>query len=90
MVGKLDENSNCLTVFIDLAKAFDTVSVPVLISKLHDLGVSGILLALLSSYLTGRTQSVGIGDNISDEFAVTYRMPQGSKLGHRYILFFKT
>lgn len=81
MVKKLDENCKCLTIFVDLPKAFDTVSVPFLLTKLQELGIIGAPLALLSSYLTGRTQSVRIADNIRNELAVTYGVPQGSIMG---------
>ena len=42
---------NVLTIFLDLAKAFDTVSVPHLVQKLESLGIRGAPLALLTDYL---------------------------------------
>lgn len=78
---KLDKGSKCLSIFLDLAKAFDTVSVPILINKLESIGVRGIQLNLFKDYLTSRTQCVKIGETISTPLSVTYGVPQGSVLG---------
>lgn len=81
LVHKLDAKNRCLTIFLDLAKAFDTVSVPRLVQKLEDHGIRGVPLDLLSDYLKNRTQSVKIGEYISDELPVEFGVPQGSILG---------
>lgn len=78
---KLDNKFKCLTIFLDLAKAFDTVSVPRLVQKLENLGIRGIPLQLLSSYLSNRKQCLKVGDLIGDELPVNYGVPQGSILG---------
>lgn len=77
----LDSRSKCLGIFLDLSKAFDTVSVPKLISKLESLGVRGIALEIFKDYLRNRTQLVKIGSSSSDEEVVLYGVPQGSILG---------
>lgn len=66
---------------MDLAKAFDTVSVPILVKKLELVGIRDNALRLLQDYLTGRTQRTKVGDVISDEETITYGVPQGSVLG---------
>ena len=48
-----------LTVFLDLAKAFDTVSIPRLLYKLERLGIRRIPLKLMEDYLPGRKQQKG-------------------------------
>lgn len=40
----LDKGQKCIGVFLDLAKAFDTVSRPILLKKLENLGIRGIAL----------------------------------------------
>lgn len=68
-------------VFVDLRKAFDTISPAILLEKLSDVGVSGKALEILTSYLQDRTQIVKIGHNLSYPCSVTYGVPQGSILG---------
>jgi hypothetical protein len=85
---KLDIRSTCLGVFLDLSKAFDTVSVPLLLGKLEYIGVRGITLAIFKDYLTNRLQSVKIGSNLSGEESITYGVPQGSILGPTLFLIY--
>ncbi|CAK1583843.1 unnamed protein product [Parnassius mnemosyne] len=47
IVVNLDGKKKCLTVFLDLAKSFDTVSISHLLKKLERLGISGISLKLM-------------------------------------------
>lgn len=77
----LDSKRKCLGMFLDLSKAFDTVSVPKLISKLEFLGVRGIALEIFKDYLRNRTQVVKIDSMCSDEEVVSFGVPQGSILG---------
>lgn len=77
----LDGKQKVLAIFLDLAKAFDTVSAPLLLEKLEGLGVRGTQLKLFSDYLTNRKQRVRIGDMCSDDLDTTYGVPQGSILG---------
>lgn len=81
IVRNLDKKEKTIAIFLDLAKAFDTVSVPLLLEKLERLGIRGLQLKLFRSYLSDRTQLVGIGNVQSDELPVTYGVPQGSILG---------
>lgn len=81
IVSSLDERKKCLTVFLDLAKAFDTVSIPLLICKLEKIGVRGVPLDLFRNYLSDRTQRVKIDQCLSDELSISYGVPQGSILG---------
>jgi hypothetical protein len=67
---------------LDLAKAFDTVSIPTLLHKLETLGIRGTQLKLFTDYLDGRTQCTKI-DNVfsSDLKNAGFGVPQGSILG---------
>lgn len=77
----LDSGQKCLTVYLDFAKAFDSVSIPRLLSKLEALGVRGTQLNLFRSYLTDRNQLVKIGPHVSADCPVHFGVPQGSILG---------
>lgn len=77
----LDDNKCCLGVFLDLAKAFDTVSVPILLQKLASMGIRGITLEWFRSYLTNRRLCVKVGSLVSEQLPIKYGVPQGSILG---------
>lgn len=79
--SKLDQRKKVLTIFLDLQKAFDTVSHNRLITKLHKIGVRGLVLKLIKSYLTNRINQVKIGKNLSTETYIECGVPQGSVLG---------
>lgn len=81
IASSLDMKKKCLAIFLDLAKAFDTVSIPLLLLKLENLGIRGTQLKLFEDYLSARTQSVRIGEYTSSPITVTCGIPQGSILG---------
>jgi hypothetical protein len=85
---EVDKGNKCLTVFLDLKKAFDTVSIPTLIRRLNYIGFRGRALALLSSYLENRKQGVKINGFLSEEEDVTFGVPQGSVLGPTLFLIY--
>lgn len=76
-----DKNEQVISIFVDLAKAFDTVDHKILLSKLYHYGIRGPAYNLLSNYLTNRQQFVQIGNACSIKRTVTHGVPQGSILG---------
>ena len=68
-------------LFLDLKKAFDSVSHKILLSKLEYYGVKGVALELFRSYLSNRKQVTGIGDCVSILDLIEWGVPQGSVLG---------
>jgi len=69
-------------VFIDLKKAFDTLTHGfVLLQKLHRYGVRGIIDDWFHSYLTDRVKSTKICSDVSTKIATACGVPQGSVLG---------
>jgi Reverse transcriptase (RNA-dependent DNA polymerase) len=75
-------NKNMVTVlFVDLSKAFDTVSHDILIQKLGRYGFTDESVALIQSYLADRKQYVSVDGTDSDELSISIGVPQGSVLG---------
>ena len=77
----LDDGQSACGIFIDLKKAFDTVSHDILLEKLNHYGITGISNDWFRSYLSDRTQFVSINGFNSDYKTVKYGVPQGSVLG---------
>lgn len=77
----IDEKKIVLGIFIDIKKAFDTVSHHKLLQKLHNIGVRDTSLDMLSSYLKNRRQVVKINNFTSTSQIVTCGIPQGSIIG---------
>ena len=69
------------TMFIDLAKAFDTVHHEILICKLKHYGVCDESLLWFKNYFSERKQFVCIDSKTSEELNITSGVPQGSILG---------
>ena len=78
--AKLNKMSS-YCVFLDFAKAFDTVNHAILLGKLKHYGLQGASYSLLESYLTNRKQQVEINGTLSDYGIIKHGVPQGSVLG---------
>lgn len=81
IIGSLDRSEKCLAIFLDLAKAFDTVDHGMLLDKLHNYGVRGPTYNVLKDYLSHRTQRVRINNDLSEAMEVRMGIPQGTVLG---------
>lgn len=77
----VNRNKKCIAVFLDLAKAFDTVNHQRLLSVLERYGVRGAVLDVFNSYLSNREQCVKINNTVSEPEIVKIGVPQGTVLG---------
>ncbi len=77
----LDSSIPVDVAYMDIAKAFDTVSHEKLFQKLEHYGISGRLLNWLKAWLSGRKQRVRVEESYSPYSHVSSGVPQGSVLG---------
>lgn len=76
-----DQGFDTDCIFLDFAKAFDTVSHDLLLLKLSKLSIDPNVLSWIKDFLSNRTQYVTANDCLSPSCAVTSGVPQGSVLG---------
>ena len=67
--------------YLDLKKAFDTVSHSKLLERLRKMGLDDLTTQWFQSYLSERTQCVIMNNMTSKLLPLTYGVPQGSILG---------
>jgi len=77
----LNNSQKACAIFLDISKAFDTVSHARIVKKLKCFGLNSASCKLIRSYLSNRQQRVKIGNVLSELRDVIYGVPQGSVLG---------
>lgn len=87
----VDKKRHCAALFIDMTRAFDCVVHPILITQLEKIGIRGISLKLIESYLNNRLQKINLTfldkhtktlQNVESGLqTILMGVPQGSILG---------
>jgi len=81
LLAIVDSGSPALLISLDVSAAFDSIDHEILLDRLQlDIGVTGVVLAWLRSFLTDRTQYVGMGGIKSSMSSCGCGVPQGSIL----------
>ena len=75
------KTSHVSSAFVDMSKAFDSISHATLFRKLEFYGIRGNVLAWFKSYLLNRQIKVKYRNVLSETYEMTYGTPQGSVLG---------
>ena len=73
---------------LDFSKAFDKVSHPLLLHKLHNYGIQRELNSWIQNFLSNRKQAVVLKGDKSDYVAVESGVPRGSVLGPSLFLYY--
>ncbi|CAM4368098.1 unnamed protein product [Caretta caretta] len=81
ITGSVDEGKAVDLLFLDISKAFDTVSHSILASNLKKYGLDECTRRWVESWLDCRAQRVVINDSMSSWQLVSSAVPQGSVLG---------
>ena len=75
-----DEGRITVGVFIDFAKAFDTINHTILLKKLEHYGIRGIALKLFRNYLKNRQQFVQYDNCKSSNKSISCGITEGSAI----------
>jgi len=81
LYSHLDTHDMVIGMYFDLQKAFDTVDHNILLRKLYNYGIRGIVHDWFRNYLSNRKQFVSIANSESSIQNVVCGVPQGSVLG---------
>ena len=82
LISALDDSNLALMALLDLSAAFDCVDHDILLSRLNiTYGIGNTVHSWMSSYLSGRIQSVRVDGASSLAETMQYGVPQASVLG---------
>ena len=77
----LEEGKSVVAVYLDITRAFDTVTHQILLTKLENAGFRGRMLDWFESHLVNRYQRVKLNNVLGKRLTVECGVPQGSIMG---------
>ena len=88
IIKAIEKHEKTCAIFLDFAKAFDTVNHDILRGEMEHYGIRRESLEWFKSYLENRKQCFNINRNSSKFSDLTCGVPQGSALGPLLFLFY--
>ena len=79
-MANLDQSKETVAIFLDLAKAFNSISHNIFLKKIEKYGFSQEAKELLFSFLSNRRQKVKLNGIFSDCEILNHGVPQGTVL----------
>jgi hypothetical protein len=80
LIDAVEKGDQVDAIYTDISKTFDTVNHAILIRKLELMGVRGKILNWFNSYISFRSQKVGVNGCISKNISVPSGVPQGGHI----------
>jgi len=77
----LDNHEYTIGIYLDLQKAFDTVNHDILLYKLSNYGIGGVVYQWFKKYLSDRKQFISVAGVSSEIGSISMGVSQGSVLG---------
>ena len=84
----MEDNNDTGAVFLDLAKAFNSISHEIFFKKAENLNLSQSTILLIKSFLANRAQCVNLGFDLSDKITINHGVPKGTVLGPLILLLY--
>ena len=81
LIENHENGQNTAAIFLDLAKAFNSISHKIFLKKAECFDFSEPAVNLLRPFLEGRSQCVKLGTEVSEHIFVNHRVPQVTVLG---------
>ncbi len=88
ITGLMDDGNTADVVYLDFAKAADSVNHRFLLAKLESFRLCKEIVRWIRSYLMGRTGRVQVADALSQETRIKSGVPQESLIGPLLFLLF--
>ena len=77
----MEDNNDTGAVLLDLAKAFNSISLAIFLKTAESSNLSHSTILLFKSFRANRTQCVKLGIDLSDKITINHGVPQGTFLG---------